>query len=350
MIHIDGSAGEGGGQILRTALALSMCTGQPFRMSNIRAGRKKPGLMRQHLTAVQAAYAITGSQGAPVATGALELEFVPGVVAPGNHTFAVGTAGSATLVLQTVLPALLMVTQAAGADESPMESTLVCQGGTHNPFAPPFDFLERSFAPVLRRMGAKIGLTLTRPGFYPAGGGEMLARITQVPKLKHLSLVEKGALVRRRALVLLACLSRNIGEREIHALQAKLSWPKDTFELKEVAGATGPGNVIIIEQEFEHVTEIVTGFGERGVSAERVVELAIEKVRRYEVAAAAGAVVGEHLADQLLVPMALAGGGEFLTMRPSRHSVTNADTIRKFLDIPIRFTQRAEDVWHCVVG
>src|SRR5512136_2571133 len=179
MITIDGSQGEGGGQILRTSLALSLVTGQPFRMERIRAKRQKPGLLKQHLTAVEAAKTVGCAEVTGAALGSQTLEFKPGPVTPGNYRFAVGTAGSATLVLQTVLPPLLV---ASGP------STLTLEGGTHNPFAPPFDFLARCFAPVVERMGPRIELKLHRPGFFPAGGGQFEAQITPVNRLKPIDL------------------------------------------------------------------------------------------------------------------------------------------------------------------
>src|SRR5712675_2047994 len=162
MITIDGSEGEGGGQILRTSLALSLVTGQPFRMERIRAKRQKPGLLRQHLTAVEAAKTVGRAEATGGALNSQTLEFNPGPVTPGNYRFAVGTAGSATLVFQTVLPALLT---ASG------HSTLTLEGGTHNPLAPPFDFLARSFTPLIHGMGPTVELELRTPGFFPAGGG-----------------------------------------------------------------------------------------------------------------------------------------------------------------------------------
>src|SRR6185295_18962730 len=159
MLKLDGSVGEGGGQILRTALALSALTGQPFQIDRIRAQRRKPGLMRQHLTAVRAAAEVCQATVAGDSLGSMALSFVPGAVKAGSYSFAVGTAGSATLVLQTVLPPLLV---AAGP------STLTIEGGTHNPLAPPFDFLERSFLPLVARMGPQFEARLERWGFYPA--------------------------------------------------------------------------------------------------------------------------------------------------------------------------------------
>ena len=183
MITIDGSQGEGGGQILRTSLALSLVTGQPFRMERIRAKRQKPGLLKQHLTAVEAAKTVGCAEVEGAALSSQTLEFRPGPVTPGNYRFAVGTAGSATLVLQTVLPALLT---ASG------HSTLTLEGGTHNPMAPPFDFLEKCFMPLIHRMGPSVELELRRPGFFPAGGGRFHARIEPAKKLSRLDLPERG--------------------------------------------------------------------------------------------------------------------------------------------------------------
>src|SRR5688572_7099138 len=165
MIRIDGSVGEGGGQILRTALSLSLATGTPFQIENIRAGRKNAGLLRQHLTAVLAAAEIGSAETAGASLGSTALTFTPKSVRGGEFRFAVGTAGSATLVFQTILPALLL----AGTP-----SRVEIEGGTHNMAAPPFDFLKRTFLPVLRRMGANISLELKRYGFYPAGGGRLI--------------------------------------------------------------------------------------------------------------------------------------------------------------------------------
>src|SRR4051812_15499079 len=168
MIEIDGSEGEGGGQILRSALSLSICTGQPFRIVKVRANRDKPGLMRQHLTAVKAAAEICAGDVDGAELGSRALTFRPGKLAAGDYSFAIGTAGSCTLVLQTVLPPLL-----AAAGESRVRIT----GGTHNPAAPPFDFLLRSFLPQVVRMGADVSLELVTPGFFPRGGGEIRAHI-----------------------------------------------------------------------------------------------------------------------------------------------------------------------------
>ena len=202
MLTIDGSFGEGGGQILRTALALSLVTGKPFRIDNIRAGRKNPGLLRQHLTAVNAATEISQAEVTGAGIGSRELTFAPGSVESGDYAFAVGTAGSTTLVLQTVLPALLI------ADG---KSQLILEGGTHNPFAPPFDFLEQAFLPLVNRMGPRVTAELERPGFYPAGGGRMRVTIEPAGELKkHLDIPSRGEVRGRRAKAVVANLPISI--------------------------------------------------------------------------------------------------------------------------------------------
>ena len=185
MIIIDGSEGEGGGQVLRTSLSLSLLTGKPFRIEKIRANRSRPGVMRQHVTAVEAACEIGGAECEELAVGASELTFVPGKVKPGEHRFAVGTAGSTSLVLQTILPPLMLA-------DGP--SSLVLEGGTHNIHAPPFDFLDRVFLPILNRMGPRVSARLVRPGFYPAGGGRIEVEIEPLRQLARLDLLERGEL------------------------------------------------------------------------------------------------------------------------------------------------------------
>lgn len=338
LLTIDGSHGEGGGQILRTALALSLVTGTPFRLVNIRAGRSKPGLMRQHLTAVQAAARIGQATVEGAFIGSREIAFYPNAVQAGEYAFAIGTAGSATLVLQTILPALLTAKQ---------PSTLVLEGGTHNPYAPPFDFLQRSFLPLLNRMGATVETTLERYGFYPAGGGKFTVHITPTAQLQPLTLVERGAAVQRAARALItASLERSIAERELAIVQSKLSWHNDAFTVEEVRNSPGPGNILFLEIEHDNVTEICTGFGEHGVWAEKVAERAVRYARQY---LASPAPVGVYLADQLLLPLALAGSGCFRTVALSSHTHTNMDIIRHFLSVPIA-TEKEEHSWMVRIG
>lgn len=338
MITIDGSQGEGGGQILRTSLALSLVTGQPFRIENIRAGRTKPGLLRQHLTAAFAAAEVGEAEIQGDALGSQELIFEPRRIKTGSFHFAVGTAGSATLVLQTILPALMV---ASGPSELKLE------GGTHNPYAPPFDFLAKSFIPLLQRMGPVVEARLERYGFYPAGGGCFTARIEPVSKLTPLELVERGNVTTRCARALHALLPAHVAERELRVVKEKLSFKDEQVRVEAVHNSSGPGNVLLVELEAENVTEVFTGFGEKGVASEAVASRVVEDVRRYLVA---GVPVGRCLADQLLIPIALAGAGRFQTLGPSRHTVTNIEVISKFLGVRVKTEEQARDKWEIAVG
>lgn len=336
MILIDGSFGEGGGQILRTAVGLSLFTGQPFRIDKIRAGRRNPGLLRQHLTAVKAAAKIGQAEVTGANIGSTQLTFTPGSVAHGRYQLAVGTAGSATLVLQTVLPALLT------SDDQGQQTHLTLEGGTHNPFAPPFDFLAKAFLPLLERMGARIEARLERYGFYPAGGGRIEIEIMPAKRLEPIELNERGKILDRRATALVAHLPRSIAERELGIVHKKLSWPQKWLKAESATNSPGPGNIVTLEIESENVVEVFTGFGERGVAAEAVADQAVVVARRY---LASDVAVGEHLADQLLLPMALARGGSFTTVPPSRHTTTNIEIIRKFLDVEIAAEQMTNRSW-----
>jgi RNA 3'-terminal phosphate cyclase (ATP) len=333
MLTIDGSKGEGGGQILRTALALSAVTGTPFQIEKIRAGRSRPGLMRQHVTAARAAAEICGGRLEGGDPGSMTLRFEPGRPRGGAYRFAVGTAGSATLVLQTVLPALLLA-------EEP--SQLVLEGGTHNPAAPPFDFLARTFLPQLAKMGARVTATLEKPGFYPAGGGRFTIAI-EPAHLAPLRLLARGELRGSSAEAVVAGgVSRRVAERELASVARVLAWERAAMRCTTLGDAHGPGNVVMIVLESEHVTEVVTGFGERGVSAEQVGERVAKEAARY---LACDAPVGEHLADQLLLPLAIAGGGSFRTLEPSSHTRTQAELIPLFLPRVVRVTKEDETVF-----
>ena len=338
MLTIDGSEGEGGGQILRTSLALSLVTGQPFRMERIRAKRQKPGLLRQHLTAVEAAKTVGCAEVAGAEMNSQTLEFRPGPVTPGNYRFAVGTAGSATLVLQTVLPALLTASE---------RSTLTLEGGTHNPLAPPFDFLARSFMPLIHRMGPSVELELRSPGFYPAGGGRFNARIEPVKRLSPLALNERGAIQSRRAKVWLSKLSPEIADRELALIREDLRWAAEECSVETVPHPKGPGNAVVLEIQAENVTAIFTGFGERGRPAEEVAREAVDAAKAW---LQAEVPVDENLADQLLLPIALAGSGSFRTTKPSLHTTTNANIIQRFIPVRISMQPESDPVWRVAIS
>lgn len=332
MIMIDGSLGEGGGQILRSSLTLSMVIGKPFTIENIRAGREKPGLMRQHLTAVKAAAAVCGAEISHAEIGSTRLVFEPGRVAAGAHEFNIGSAGSTLLVLQTVLLPLAL----AGA-----HSRLVIQGGTHNLAAPPFEFIARSFLPLLERMGFRMAIQLIRPGFFPAGGGEIVVEIEPSGKLEPLVLESRGALVRRRVEAQVVNLPISIAKREVKRAGAILGWPEAELAACQIEGATGVGNTVLIEVEHEALIEIFTGVGRRGVSADAVAGAAAKEARDY---LAATHAVGSHLADQLLLPMALGAGGRFTTGPLSDHTRTNIATLQRFLETPVHVHSIKEGV------
>ena len=331
MIAIDGSMGEGGGQVLRTALALALGTGTPFRIDNIRAGRAKPGLLRQHLTAVRAAAAVGRAEVDGAELGSSQLVFRPTALCAGDYTFAVGTAGSATLVLQAVLAPLLL---------APAPSSLTLEGGTHNPMAPPFDFLALTLLPLLRRMGARVEARLERSGFYPAGGGRFTVTVEPMATLVPLDLAARGESRATRARAIVANLPRHIAERELRVVERSAGLSPETLAVEVIDDGRGPGNVVMIEVESEHVTEVFTGFGERNVAAEAVAGGAVTELRRY---LAASAPVGRYLADQLLVPLVLGRGGVFRTLAPTRHTTTNIEVIRQFTGIAIVQDRTARD-------
>jgi len=340
MIVIDGAAGEGGGQVLRTSLALAMITGQPFRIENIRAGRPRPGLMRQHLTAVMAAAEICGGTTIGAEPKSTTLEFVPSCIRGGDFRFTIGTAGSTILVLQTILLPLLWA-------EEP--SRLVLEGGTHNPHAPSFAFLQQAFLPQLARMGAEVSATLVRPGFYPAGGGRIEVTVApQAGELQPLHVPARGDLRRAHAEALVVNLPGSIGERELAVIASRLQWPAENLALRTDKLGEGPGNVLTLFLEFATLTQVLVAFGEQGIAAEAVATRAAKVASR--LLAQETAAVEPHLADQLLLPMALAGGGSFTTLALTRHATTNIDIIRRFLDVPIAVNEAGPDLCTVQIG
>ncbi len=320
-ITIDGSLGEGGGQILRSTLALAILTQQPVRIKNIRAKRAKPGLRQQHLTSVRAGAEICDGELTGDEIGSRELTFNPNAVRSGAYRFDIRTAGSTTLVLQTVFPPLML---ANGT------STVTLIGGTHNPMAPPVDFLEHAFLPIIRRMGPQVTLSLERYGFYPVGGGCVTARIESVERLRSIEFTERGEIVQGTAEAIVAGLPINIAERELQVVASKLDWPAEQLRTRDFPTGCGQANVLMLTLRCEHATEVATGFGEKGVKAEHVAGRAVKALQEY---IAANVPVGEHLADQLLLPFALAGGGSFVSMPLSLHAQTNMNIIRTFLPV-----------------
>jgi len=323
MIRIDGSRGEGGGQIIRTALALSLYTGKPFAVENIRAGRQKPGLQNQHLTCVKAAARIGNASIDGARLAGREFQFVPQTVQPGDYTFNVGTAGSTMLVFQTLLPPLMV------ADG---KSELLLEGGTHNQHAPPFEFIANTFIPLINKMGAQITITLEKYGFYPPGGGKIKISIEPTLNLTGLVFDHRGqTAVSARSLVVK--LPRSVGERELRVVERMIPKAINRTEVEESSNAISPGNVLLITAASSQLHETITSIGERGLPAETVAERACVEANLY---LSENVPVGTHLADQLLIPLAMSGSGSFLTLSPSLHTTTNIEIIQKFLDVEIR--------------
>jgi len=333
-IEIDGSQGEGGGQILRTSLTLSMLTGRALHVRRIRAGRTKPGLMRQHLTCVKAAAQISAADVEGAEIGSTDIRFVPHTIAAGSHHFSIGTAGSTMLVLQTVLPALL---------RAHAPSRLTLEGGTHNGLAPTADFIEHCFLPVLARMGAKVRLDVERYGFFPAGGGRVVVEV-QPATLRPIALTERGAAQGIRAHAVVAGIPMHVALRELTTVADRFGLRREHLIERDLGSRAGPGNALTVIASFDGINEVVTALGERRRSAEQVATGACDALAAYLNSAA---VVGEHLADQLLLPMLLAGG-EFVIDQPSSHLVTNAQVIGAFGLGSIRIEPSADGRGHHV--
>jgi len=337
-ITVDGSEGEGGGQMLRSSLSLSLVTGKPFRMVRVRAGRQKPGLLRQHLTCLRAAAEVSGATVEGADLGSQTVSFAPGPVRGGDYAFRIGSAGSTMLVLQTVLPALL---------RGVAPSTLALEGGTHNTMAPSFDFIERVFVPVVNRMGPAVTCALSRAGFYPAGGGRATVAVTPSATLERIELMERGAVVSRRVVGRVAGLGDGIARREVVAAAEVLGWGEECLRVEALPREWGPGNVALVEVVCERGTEVFMACGEKGKSAESVGAALAKEAKAW---LDAEVPVDEHLADQLLLPMALAGGGRFVTTEPSLHTTTNARIIERFLPVKITAEARGERAWEVRVA
>ena len=321
-IQIDGSQGEGGGQILRTALSLSMLTGIPFELVNIRAGRKKPGLMRQHLVCVQASQRISNAivQGAELHSQ--KLYFQPQQVQTGKYDFQIGSAGSTILVLQTLLPVLMMQNQA---------SQITIHGGTHNPMAPTADFIEHCFLPTIQQLGIQVDFECKQAGFFPIGAGQISVTIHPWVEKQKFSVLNKGKLLEINAFAAALNIQPNIADRELEVLNNKLSL---TQRKRLNFQGISQGNTAFVVLNYEHHQQVFSALGEMKKSAEKVAHDLAKDVQSY---LAVDAVVDEYLADQLLLPLALGQGGEFTAQGISEHTKTQADMIQKFLDCEIDF-------------
>ncbi|HUT40573.1 MAG TPA: RNA 3'-terminal phosphate cyclase [Gammaproteobacteria bacterium] len=325
MIEIDGMMGEGGGQVLRSSLSLSLLTGLPVHLTHIRAGRDKPGLGYQHRMAVQAAGRISAARVEGDRIGSQELYFSPATVACGNYHFDIGTAGATSLVLQTVLLPLAL---AAGG------SQLHVTGGTHVPCSPCFHFLDWHWRTLLARLGVTFELEMIRAGFYPQGGGEVRAVLPGGARLKGLELGVRGRLLRVRGLSAVANLAAEVGQRQRNrALQQLRVLDCDIDIALASLPAWSRGTVLVLLAEFEHSQACFFALGARGKRAERVADEAVADLLRF---LATDGAVDRWLADQLLLPLACAGQPSVLrTSEVTLHLLTNADVIRCFLPVAI---------------
>ena len=334
MIEIDGSHGEGGGQILRTALALSCLFRKPFRMVNIRKGRRRPGLAPQHLASVRAAWKISGAQVEGAREGSVDLLFCPGEVAGGDASLDVGTAGSTLLVLQSVLPALLFARK---------KSVVTIRGGTHVPFSPSFHHAASVLVPTLGRIGLELSLAIGSYGFYPKGGGEIRAEISPAEGVLPLRLPERGRILAVKGWSAAGNLPQSIARRQrdaaMECLRSRLpdgSFPVD-IEVLSVP-TPGQGTFLFLSVETEHCVAGFASLGERGKRAEAVGEEAAEALAAH---CGTGAALDAHLPDQLAPFLALCGEGSFFaTSRVTEHLLTNLWTIGQFH--PFRFSVEGE--------
>lgn len=322
VVRLDGSEGEGGGQILRTALALSVIARRPLEILNIRAGRSKPGLRPQHLACVRAAAEISGAEAHGAALGSRTLRFAPQELRPGNYRFEIGTAGSTSLLVHTLYLPLAL----AGS-----RSALTLSGGTHVPFSPSFHYLERQWALFVRKLGIRIELGLERAGYYPAGGGEVRAEIRPAGPVAGLRLVERGELERLEGVSGVSGLPGSIGQRQRDRALRRLEEAGLTagVEVREFP-SRGKGTFLaLFSTHAGGGRACYCALGARGKPAERVADEACEGMLAF---LGTRGVVDEHLADQLLLPLALAREpSEFTTPRITSHLVTNARVIERFV-------------------
>jgi len=331
MLHIDGSRGEGGGQILRTSLALSILTQRPIHLENIRKGRSSPGLKRQHLECVRAAAAISNADVEGDHLNSTDVVFTPGPVQGGSYAFDTQGAGSTSLVWQTVLYPLLLASRRGEG------TSVVFKGGTHNPWAPPFPFLQSAFLPKLHAMGVDVELDNPRLGFYPKGGGELHCTFGAGADFStSLELTSRPKKVDVKVEALVMRLPDHVAERELQAVQRVLGVKRKHQHIVRTDAGIGEGNAVVVHAAHDDDAEVFVSFGERGKKAEHVATKVAREAQAY---LKGDWPVGEHRADQLMLPL-LFGGGVYRTGRLSLHSTTQLETIRLFTDVEFDVDKR----------
>jgi RNA 3'-terminal phosphate cyclase (ATP) len=320
-VEIDGSSGEGGGQILRTSLSLSCITGRPLRILNIRKGRKKPGLMSQHITCVNAISEICNAEVSGNEMGSTELLFIPKKIKHGNYAFDIKTAGSSSLVLQTLLPPLILT-------DGP--SQIIIKGGSHVPFSPTYHYIAEVFIPMLNRIGIKVDCSINRYGFYPKGGGEVKFRIFPAERLKGLNLVSRGNLVSIRGYSGVSHLPMNIAQRQRDSLLRRIHPLSAEIEVLNVS-SHGEGSFVFLKIEYENTIAGFSSLGKKGKPAEHVGEEAAKEFMNFH---NTSACLDPHLCDQIVIYLSLSREDSTLTTSCiTQHLITNLWVIERFLKI-----------------
>jgi RNA 3'-terminal phosphate cyclase (ATP) len=330
-IRIDGSMGEGGGQVLRTSLTLAILTGRRLHIENIRANRPKPGLGKQHLVCVEAAGEVCGAKYTGVKPGSTSLDFEPGKIKPGEYRFDIGSAGSASLVIQTILPVLFKA-------DGP--STVTVTGGTHNPWSPPYDFLKLSFLPAIAEAGFYADCELLRHGFYPAGGGKVAFDIKprENNPEKTIDLCQPMVNPRIYTIVYTAKLPNRVVQRQ-RRLLSESGLSLAGFEHIEVVDSNGPGNCVVLRIAGHNRAIVFTGFGSKGKPSEKVIGEVVSEAREF---LTSGAAIDHYLADQLLIYMAMQRAGRFVTNKLSSHLTTNIEVIKRYLSVDFAISKRGD--------
>ncbi|UCE06895.1 MAG: RNA 3'-phosphate cyclase [bacterium] len=325
MIQIDGSFGEGGGQVLRTSLTLSLFTGQPFEIYNIRARRKRPGLQPQHLKCVEAVALISNGQVTGGKIGSMHLVFEPGQVIPGDYRINIGTAGATSLVLHTIYLPLAM---AEG------ESNLTITGGTHVPWSPCYHFLSIHWLHYLKQIGFNIKLKMDRAGFYPKGDGKIRVEISPIDHLKPVTLLNRGELIKISGISAIANLDYSIAERQRNQSLKRLERMGYEPQIAiEKMPSRYKNTMLLLQSKFETGSGCFTALGAIGKRAEKVADEAVDDLFEY---LNSNGCIDKYLTDQLILPLSIIPGeSTFSTAKVTNHLITNAEVVKKFLNIKI---------------